>query len=65
MFIERALNIYLCTICGEFYLEDDMMMYNKLTRKGKCYDCVRELERIRKGCGVIGVEVSLENGKNV
>lgn len=49
MVIERYFDIYRCEICGRCYYSNDMVVYNKLSRKGKCRECVMELESKRRG----------------
>lgn len=61
MILERKLGVYRCELCGKVYPEADMVIYNNLSRQGKCRECVRELERQRKGMNVVRVENSLAN----
>ena len=65
MILERALGIYRCEVCGQYYEEEDMVIYHNLTRQGKCRECVRELERQRLGMNVIRCENSLADSKTV
>ena len=61
-----GLDLFYCEMCGQYYSEDQMVIYECLPyRTGKCRECVRELERQRLGVNVIRCENSLANSKNV